>query len=454
MENKCKNKLRIITAFILSTIFVIVVCGADSASQARFGVLVTTNDPMRQITFEVSSSDEATPDYADTITANIFFVEQRVTAIDILGLVTSDEIEYRGRRFEEGGGGEFTAVIRGFPHERQSGGYRIRISFEDAASIVYRVYYSEEYGWHFRDNGLAERHMSVVENYTPVPIAVAAQYLVGIGGTNAISAETLDNIQTLGDLIVNELVEESGLGSVSDYDKARAISRWVAANLFYDRDAFGKTADSAESIIGIINLKSVLETSRTICSGYANLTAALLQSQGIKAVTVIGHAHPLSDYEALLTDDRAHEWTAFYYEDEERWVMLDSGWDSLNFFEDNNFTERGVRLKHFDISVEAFAQTHRPVRAEFRDYFAVVTGHEFDDSEYIASNFDNSDNWNNDNISDFDAIPATPANESSFSEESNSVLFSQIVIIGVLTFGVIVCFVVIVVKRRSIGGEK
>jgi hypothetical protein len=106
----------------------------------------------------------------------------------------------------------------------------------------------------------------------------------------------------------------------------------------------------------------------------------MLESIGIKAVTIIGNARSLSDFDLLMTEPNRHEWTAFWYEDENRWVFLDSGWDSWNRYgEDGYETREDNPRKYFDITLETLAQTHRAERAEHRDYFGVLSF--FDEEE-------------------------------------------------------------------------
>lgn len=74
-------------------------------------------------------------------------------------------------------------------------------------------------------------------------------------------------------------------GLSGDYEKARAIHRWVAQNITYDYEYFRREKDSTWS-----KPEDVLEHRPAVCDGYANLTKALLQTQGIPAVYVHGSA--------------------------------------------------------------------------------------------------------------------------------------------------------------------
>ena len=97
-------------------------------------------------------------------------------------------------------------------------------------------------------------------------------------------------------------------GLTGDYEKAQAIHRWVAENVVYDYEYFrGQKAHT------YLSSEDVLEHKKAVCSGYANLTRALLQAQGIPTVYVHGTA-----------GGDGHAWNAAYIDG--RWVWIDSTW--------------------------------------------------------------------------------------------------------------------------------
>jgi hypothetical protein len=403
---------------LIAAICLIMPAPVSGQSAAEF---VTTGDPLRVSVFTAEGN---------RIRARGFYEGEVVAAFSVIYIGSSTPLQNVSEfALESDGNGAYNAVFEGSPPagSAPSSAYRIRVTLANGDALNYRVYYNN--GWHFGDSdGLAPRHVNVVENYTPVSAAVAAQYLVG-DGTRTQARETLDTIR--------RLAVEITAGLYCDYAKARAISGWVADNIFYDRDA-RDAAETPELITQTIALSNVLETRRTICSGYANLTAALLGAIDIKAVTVVGSAVSLADYEVILTETRHHEWTAFWYESENRWVMLDSGWDSWNYHENNNFVTRAAPRRYFDITAQAFAQTHRPIRAEYRDYFAILQQHEFpgdaDDGSFI-----------------FDYEPWTPPETSPAATnddgESDNLLPLYIAT-GVLATAVLVTVAVLVFQKR------
>lgn len=75
----------------------------------------------------------------------------------------------------------------------------------------------------------------------------------------------------------------------TDVEKALAIHDWVCDNIYYDYDVYYKRAES-----GDYSALDVLQSRRSICAGYANLTAALLKAAGITTRAVSGYALGLS----------------------------------------------------------------------------------------------------------------------------------------------------------------
>ena len=202
------------------------------------------------------------------------------------------------------------------------------------------------------EHDYVRQHMDYVVNHSIIPLEVTVQYLVGEDDSQDSITETLANLRNLAlNIVGNER---------NEYEKARAISAWVADNIYYDRVA-SENGVTPETYA----LKNVIETNRTICSGYANLTAALLAAIGLKSVTILGNTSFNDDANFA---GNPHEWTAFWYERENRWVLLDSGWDSYNYY-DGEYVKGESPRKHFDLSAEGFSHTHRAKKAEFRNWF-------------------------------------------------------------------------------------
>lgn len=154
--------------------------------------------------------------------------------------------------------------------------------------------------------------------------------------------------------LANEITD----GIEDDYEKVRAIHDWVCNNIYYDYDA----------LYGYSNLDSIsaletLESRRSVCQGYADLTAALLRASGFPTKVVSGFALGLSvdsgwDDKIISSGESNHAWNEVYVSD--RWVILDTTWNSNNKYSNKKFSENtGLsNYKYFDISIEWFSSDH------------------------------------------------------------------------------------------------
>ncbi len=108
------------------------------------------------------------------------------------------------------------------------------------------------------------------------------------------------------------------------------------------RRAFSPTATSAQaspvkydaSYIVKVSAETVLLERRAICSGYAELTVALLQALGIPTITVSGSSHGASGSWSN------HAWNEAYVDG--HWIIIDNTWG----------------MKCFDADVETFTLDH------------------------------------------------------------------------------------------------
>lgn len=148
-------------------------------------------------------------------------------------------------------------------------------------------------------------------------------------------------------------------GLETSYAKAMAVHDWVCGEIYYDYDALcGRTPYGEQSALAVLSRR------RTVCAGYANLTAALLRAAGIPAKTVSGYALGLSGGsgfpQAVLNggSDTNHAWVEAWADN--RWIIIDPTWDSGNDWEYGRASESKGCCQHryFDIAPELFAADH------------------------------------------------------------------------------------------------
>ncbi len=158
---------------------------------------------------------------------------------------------------------------------------------------------------------------------------------------------------------INELANSITKGLEKDYDKALAIHDWVCSNIFYDTDSIDGLSNNAPYIA-----TDVLESRRAVCLGYSNLYAALCRSVGIPCNVVTGYALGVSSGEKTwnktnqTTADANHAWNEVYLDN--RWVIVDTTWDSKNKIEDNvGYKDENISHIYFDANLKFFSANHR-----------------------------------------------------------------------------------------------
>lgn len=176
----------------------------------------------------------------------------------------------------------------------------------------------------------------------------------------------LNQVKTLSDEIC------SGCGD--DYEKICAMADYVSSTLSYDLDAKHNAVT-----FDVISLENVLEKKRTTCAGFSNLFSSMCNAQGLYCVNIRGSAVSPSDgiYSSNLDDENTvmnHEWTAVYYDAEQRWIYVDCTWDCTNYYENSEFRYGGsVKTTYRDISLENISKDHKAVIVDHREFFDALT---------------------------------------------------------------------------------
>ena len=236
-------------------------------------------------------------------------------------------------------------------------GYRyttLAIQLKSGAAFGYRIYCDN--GFYFPGNGLHETNRNVFDS-----IIDASPESVGYYISRTADPDEIATVQEQIKLISDSVTE----GISSDYEKARALALYVADHFYYDHDARAESVTESNVV-----LYEVLKTSRTVCTGFADLYCALLQAQGIDAVNIKGGSTGGDiEYENLTDGVQNHEFTAFFHKEENRWVWVDSCWNGSGDYKNGEYTEKASHEKFFDITDEALALDHRADYAERRRFF-------------------------------------------------------------------------------------
>ncbi|MDR2558703.1 MAG: transglutaminase-like domain-containing protein [Oscillospiraceae bacterium] len=328
--------------FQLSTIN----CQPSAAYQESLGrvfALETTLDPDRYVILTANGT---------TIHAAGYFRDYAVTDF----YISTPSLSNIESRFTREADGTFIASFGGIPSVKNA---LAVIKFNDDTTLTYRVEYNSDIGWFFGDNRLAAKTAAALEDYRTISPQISENYISAALCPREI-AETRSRL--------HEIVAEVTAELDCDYQKAKELSRWVSENIVYDRDAAALEVN--EETISIAN---TLRLRRSVCIGIANTYAALLEAAGIKALNIKGGIVNVSEgvpYELLPTQTIVHEWVAFWYEAENRWVYTDPTWDRQGVFQGGEYLYSPPVMKYFDISSLALSFDHRGDSAEFRQFFA------------------------------------------------------------------------------------
>ncbi len=264
------------------------------------------------------------------------------------------EDESGGYSMHAGKDGSFTAELN---MEPKDGSYRLALKFESGAQMLYRVNYTEQTGWYFPLNGLDRTNRKVFDHIFEAPAEASALYLSAKNDPEEINA-ALEQIR--------QYAENVTAGLDDDLEKARAISKFIAESFYYDMDA--RDSDAGLDTIALFNM---LKRGRTVCGGFANMFCAMAEAVGIDAVNIKGGVVSSEvSYADLPTGVQNHEWAAFWYEKEQRWVWEDACWDGSGNYENGEFKPGQYKEMHTDMSDVALSFTHRADKAERRHFFA------------------------------------------------------------------------------------
>ena len=149
---------------------------------------------------------------------------------------------------------------------------------------------------------------------------------------------------------LNAKAVEVTAGLSTDREKAEAINRWVAENVYYDYDYYIHHTKGAPSFAPQV----VFETGIAVCEGYARLTAAMLCAAGIPSRLVCGSTYEnAGDFEKRSTN---HEWLEVYFDGE--WNMCDPTWDSGNRYEYGQKVKGAYREDYFAMDKRYFSERH------------------------------------------------------------------------------------------------
>ena len=206
-------------------------------------------------------------------------------------------------------------------------------------------------------SGLVQSNNAAVSSVVDTLKEDVAQYITLDGSRDRIP-EILEEVKKLSDDICS--------GIDSDYEKLRAISHWVADNIYYDHPVYNIGAPQY-----CLSLEYMLENRSSICGGYSNMTSALCAAQGIRCLNITGMAVKNGKCYLQDTVGAYHEWNVA--EIDGRQIIVDTGWNSGKGISSNGtISRKDMCYKYFDISEDVFSFDHKAQTAEYRDYWSLL----------------------------------------------------------------------------------
>lgn len=164
----------------------------------------------------------------------------------------------------------------------------------------------------------------------------------------------------------------------NDFEKARAIYRWVTQNIAYDFSAY------LTKNYGSTRAEDVLVSRSSICEGYSGLFNALAKSAGLEVVTISGWAKGYS-YSAgdQIAGPTNHAWNAIKING--GWYLIDSTWGAGSI--DEQRFVREFDEAYFMTPPGQFIYNHLPEDSKWQLLSTPFSRNEFSASPYVHSRF-------------------------------------------------------------------
>lgn len=144
----------------------------------------------------------------------------------------------------------------------------------------------------------------------------------------------------------------------SDYDKALEIHDYICKNFYYDKEM------ASRDVIAVESAAEVMLSHTGVCSGFANVYAAMCRSVGLPCAVVtgvaLGDSMGISEWtEEVMNKKYAnHAWNEVYVDG--RWMIVDTTWDCLNVFENNQkISKNDISHLYFDANLRYFSTNHK-----------------------------------------------------------------------------------------------
>lgn len=194
-----------------------------------------------------------------------------------------------------------------FPLQMGNGTYEIEI-FENVKEDKYKKVYQKKAYYEIADDRLVYLNTIQIVNWQGDQTAVQV-------AEELIRNEKIRRYEELNDQPFDEADLESI--TLTDLEKIETIYLYVVQNIRYDYSKPGRlTSDYIPDIEDVFNEKE------GICYDYSAILASMLRSLNIPTKLIKGYTTATSAF---------HAWNEVYVEDENRWIIVDTTYDSYLF---------------------------------------------------------------------------------------------------------------------------
>jgi transglutaminase-like putative cysteine protease len=178
------------------------------------------------------------------------------------------------------------------------------------------------------------------------------------------------SIDTLADYLVQQ--------AKNDFEKTRAIYRWITQNISYDFEAY------LTKNYGSTKASDVLVSRSSICEGYSSLFYALAKASGLEVVTITGWAKGISyNVGDQITGPTNHAWNAVKISG--GWYLIDSTWGAGHIYQQQFVRE--FEESYFFTDPEKFIYNHLPQDSKWQLLTTPISSSDFTALPYIYTKF-------------------------------------------------------------------
>ena len=155
----------------------------------------------------------------------------------------------------------------------------------------------------------------------------------------------------------------------NEYEKTRAIYRWITDRVAYD------TRGYFAGSYGDLSPDGVLRSRTAVCAGYAGLFEALGQAAGLEVVQISGYSKGYSYAIGSTFNSTNHAWNAVKIN--RRWRLLDSTWGAGYLDERGQFVRR-FSGHYFLTPPEHFIYDHLPAESHWQLLRSPISKREYE----------------------------------------------------------------------------